>query len=154
MKQPRLCLALAVVVLAAAPGCSRRPPPASGTGTTEVPPDRLQRAVEKLRLKLPAGAKATGLIDDNPDVLIQLKLEMPANEVNAFLAASPFARKKLSTELRHVSNTGQPEWWAPQDAKSFRSAMIELVPRAEGASILVNLDDPATVVVYLIWFKM
>ncbi|MGE0482192.1 MAG: hypothetical protein AB7Q17_17175 [Phycisphaerae bacterium] len=154
MKQPRLILVFISIALAAAPGCGRGSPPATGVGTTEVPPDRLQRAVEKLRLKLPSHAKATGVIDDNPDVLIQLKLEMPASEVNAFLAGSPFARKTLSTELRHVSNTGQPDWWAPQDAQSFRSAMLEVVPKAEGASILINLDDPATAVVYLIWFKM
>lgn len=140
------------------PACSRNgsdQPPGSST----VTPAQLETCAAKMRIRIPPGAKPLGIIDDQPTVALYLKLEVLPNEAEALLADPVWKKTKPSSEVKSVATgPNKPEWWTPDTVQNFKSMETELVSepvdKKEGLAILVDEDDPAKRIVYLVWYMM
>jgi len=109
--------------------------------------------MERMQIKLPTDARplmfyyASGL-----DAVAYLKVELRKDDLDSFLAASPFAAAQLSESEKAVSRERGMPWWDVATVARFLSGMAQL-PDARRLYILVNLDQPDTCTVYLNWWE-
>ncbi|MHC4659221.1 MAG: hypothetical protein ACYS83_08605 [Planctomycetota bacterium] len=92
-----------------------------------------------------------GWLDDS----IILKVEIARDDLEFFLNNSPFAGKTLKTKQQNpipaIGTTG-PRWWKVKSVENWQSGSVAL-PQAEWLKILLDLDKPDKVVIYLDWFE-
>lgn len=157
--RPAVALLAVLAVFALLPGCSGSGGAGEPPGSSTVTPAQLETCAAKMRIKLPPGAKPLGIIDHQPEIAIYLKLEMLPHEAEALLADAVWKKAKPKTDLKSVATgPNKPEWWNPDAVQKFKSMETELVSepveKKEGLAILVDEDDPAKRIVYLVWYMM
>lgn len=126
--------------------------------TTDVSAEQLAKCEELMSVTFPASSTAVGLWSKSwQDSIVRLKVRMRRADLPQFLADSPFADVEMRSDRRHVGESHGPRWWTPDAPVQFESATTGLGPpdkEQDGLDILINLDDPDTVVLYLVWFDM
>jgi len=89
------------------------------------------------------------------DPVIYLKAEIPRDDVEFFLNNSPFAGKTLKTKQQNpipaVGGFARTRWWKVNSVENWESGRADL-PQGEVLSVLLDLDKPDKVVIYLEWF--
>jgi hypothetical protein len=124
-----------------------------GGGSSAASTDQLDDFAKRSGLVIPASAKAIhykhlGGMDERIDV----SLEMPAAELVPFLKASG-----LDTEITNTTlASGLPAkfgTFVPKIPGKFREGQKQ-VPRNCWLNVLVDEDDPTTVLVHLTWFEV
>lgn len=83
------------------------------------------------------------------DDLIQVKLEMPAVDLSAFLASSPLATQPLESWERDGIGGPNHDFWDPRSVPGLRSARTSY-PGARSFQLGIDERKPGLVVVYLV----
>ena len=121
--------------------------------TTPIPTaDDLRRIEQETHLKLPASYRVlfweTGR---GIDGYLRMKLEMPAGEWSAFIAASPFREQPL--QEGDWGDLGPDEGaWDPGKVAHLRNGQVQL-PNARYLNLGADVSRPDVVVIYLFWFE-
>jgi len=141
----------AILPLACGKPASSEDPVAVSTAVMHVTFPSDTRVIGYYRSKDPANTRFSMI--PTPDDAICLKIETARKNIDALLAASPFAGKELSGTARSVSNhsLNQP-WWDPEKPRRFKSGE-EPLPNGCQLNILIDMDNDAKAVVYLNWFE-
>lgn len=84
------------------------------------------------------------------DDALWLQVRMPATEVAAFLASSPFSTAKLATNDQSRLYNFQDFWQSPP--QRHRSGQ-ESLPNARVLNIVIDDSDATNAVVYLMWHE-
>ncbi len=83
------------------------------------------------------------------DDLIQVKLEMSAADLPAFLASSPLAKQPLESWERHGIFGPDHDFWDPHQVPNLRSAATGY-PDARSFRLGIDERRPGVVVIYLV----
>ena len=136
-------LALTVLV-----SCSRAKPPALVTVQ--------QQAVlaQLTTLSFPPSTRYIGFQYNNNflDDDMYAKVEIPAKDLDAFLATSPFKDEDLQTKRIETFDNDDLGWFKPSSIKSFKSGTVWL-PNAKGLIITIDYDQHDPVVIYISWHE-
>ncbi len=79
-----------------------------------------------------------------------LQVQMPATEVAAFLASSPFSTTKLATNEQSLLYNFRDFWQSPP--QRHRSGQ-ESLPNGQFLNIVIDDSDATNAVVYLMWHE-
>jgi hypothetical protein len=107
------------------------------------------------KLEFPGDSRVAGLLEEprGMDRAIFLKIEIKPEDLNGFIAKSPFAATQLTSDSRSVmSNLTAVSWWTPDNAKTFQSGQVRL-PEAKVLKILIDRDKKDKITIYLMWFS-
>jgi hypothetical protein len=116
--------------------------------------EKLEAIGKVMKLEFPADTKVigfheiTGWLDDS----IYLKVQIPREEVNAFLSRSPFANIALRNDRRFVTEFPEFDWWRSEAVREYKSEQASL-PDAKYLDILVDYDRKDIVDIFLVWFE-
>ena len=105
---------------------------------------------DELPVHIPEGAKLLGVHRENGmDDLIEVKLELSAADLPAFLASSPLAKQPLESWGHHGIFGPDHTFWDPGSVPTLRSAEAAY---AGARAFRIGLDErvPEMVVVYMI----
>lgn len=87
-----------------------------------------------------------------PDDMMYLKIELPASALPKLLAQAPLSSGEWSSTRPEIYDMPNRPEWRPSQIKKYRSRQFRL-PDAEGLNALIDEDQEATKVVYLMWFE-
>ncbi len=84
------------------------------------------------------------------DVAVWLKIGLPTADLDTMLEGSPFAAVELRDDRWRMPADLDETWWRTHEVRDFRFAEADL---RDGStlSMLIDLDDENTAVVYLFW---
>lgn len=112
----------------------------------------LDKCAKRMEIKFPPSTRGINFADGGfLDYAARLKIEIDRNDLESFIANSPFADEKLSTDYIYTNPLGKKWWDASERAKNFRSGFIRL-PRddyTERLDVLIDLDRPRKPIIYL-----
>jgi len=115
-----------------------------------APPASIASLNAELPVRIPEGARIVGVHRENGmDDLIELKLEMSAADLPAFLASSPLGQHPLESWGRHGNFGPDHTFWDPGSVPTMRSAETTYAG-ARGFRIGIDERKPGVVVVYLV----
>jgi len=89
------------------------------------------------------------------DTAIFLKVRMPSNEVERFIAASPLAKERFrenGAALPGSNSLLDPWWWNFTGKRQVRYGQASL-PKAEVLHMLIDPENRSSVIVYLVWHQ-
>jgi len=92
------------------------------------------------------------LLNKGMDDTIYLKLRLPREDLDIFINKSPFKDVALRTDRRYPYWELDKEWWDLDKPILFQSGEA-LLPKAKYLNILIDLDDPKIVIIYLCWLE-
>jgi hypothetical protein len=109
----------------------------------------LAQLAEEAGVKFPPGARLVGSARENGiDDLLRFKVEMPAGELGAFLAASPVPAEALEAGEGGLLGPDQG-FWDPSHAKRLRTGQ-KILPGQRALNIGVDDGRPDVVVLYIV----
>jgi hypothetical protein len=87
-----------------------------------------------------------------PDDAVHLKIELPASALAGFRAQAPLSSAQWTS--RDPQITDMPKWpqWQPSKVQKFRFGQFQL-PKGQWLNVLIDDDQDAPKVVYLVWFE-
>ncbi len=84
------------------------------------------------------------------DYFAYLTIKIKANDLEDFIGKSPFAHKGLDSKVsRLMSDDIGKSWWRPTSSKKFLSKQVRLPPYSTFLGILIDLDNPDELTIYL-----
>ncbi|TWT38375.1 hypothetical protein [Blastopirellula retiformator] len=114
-------------------------------------PEKIRLLEESAQLKIPTSS--TPLLwreSHGIDMAIWLKMKIPAADLASFFAASPINPKELSSSDSSRIDDFRGFFAAPP--KKYRAGQYKL-PQAQCLNVLIDEDDPAEKIVYLMWHE-
>jgi hypothetical protein len=113
------------------------------------PPPSIASLNAELPVHIPASARLLGVHrESGMDDMTEVKLEMSAADLPAFLASSPLADVPLDAWRRHGALGPDHDFWDPDAIAGLRSAQASY-PDARSFNLGVYEREPGVVVVYL-----
>jgi|HubBroStandDraft_1064217.scaffolds.fasta_scaffold01167_6 hypothetical protein len=125
-----------------------------GPTTKAVPSvDDMRRVEEATHLKFPARAHVLmWAAGGRMDAYVRMKLDMPAVDWQAFIAASPFRDQPLREDAPASLGADRGEWVPGQVAHLLRGQIW--LPGNESLNLGADMSRPEVVVVYIRWFEI
>ena len=125
--------------------------PEKGDGDAAVSANTLAKCAEIMNVSFPEGTVALNYRAlPGMDHAILLKIRVPIDDVESFLARSPFAGRPLRSDRRFPPPFAEASWWTVEEPERFQSGQAAL-PRAAFLDILIDLDDAEVATIYLHW---
>jgi len=122
-------------------------------GNAAVSTSTLAKCAKIINVSFPEGTVALNYHTSRGlDDAILLKVTMPVEDVESFLAASPFAGAALRSDRRFPPPVAGLSWWSVERPQTFQSGQAAL-PGAAYLDILIDLDDTELATIYLFWHE-
>ena len=118
----------------------------------------LQRVKDITRLTFPPNAVLEdGYERDGLSCWFIARVRMPYPQVRSFLTQSlrhgDWQTQQIDYQFQNGFHWMRQQHWPIPDPQKFKSARFEAIPDpASGCSVLVNLDNPQTAVVYIYFY--
>jgi hypothetical protein len=117
-----------------------------------VTPDDLRNCSKKMRITFPASTRPIAIQESHGmDDAIRLKVEIDRGDLDGFINGCPIPRSALRSDRKLVHPDGR-QWREIRKINKFLSGEAWL-PNGEALHILIGLDAPDVVVVYLDWIE-
>ena len=114
--------------------------------------DVLAKCSKKMQISFPPGTRVLCDQDEaGMDSALSLKVEIPGDRWEAFLAGSPFRGKDFRSEARYLLGPDDGSW-DPSRPSDLPTAQVRLM---SGAYLNMGVDrtDPVKAVLYLFWHE-
>ncbi len=111
----------------------------------------LEACGKSFRLTFPESTVVEGFCEPmGRDYFAYLTIKIKANDLEDFIGKSPFAHEELDSKVSRLisDDIGKP-WWKPTSSKKFLSKQVQLPPYSTFIGILIDLDNPDELTIYL-----